>query len=161
LAPIAIAKEKELGRDTYYNVRGNIFLGMGKYKEALYDFDTCILLNSTFPLAYVNRAIAKINVATPLQIKSILLNGNVNTISFNSYWSLPIKKNIKKTDANMESALTDCNTAIAINPQLSYAYYVRGEIKRMLQYKDYCYDFLKAKQLNYPIDALLLTECAK
>jgi tetratricopeptide (TPR) repeat protein len=45
---------KESGKENYFNVRGNIFLALAKYNEALSDFEKCVQINPSFALAYVN-----------------------------------------------------------------------------------------------------------
>jgi len=152
---------KEFGKENYYNVRGNIFLALSKYQQALNDFDKCINLNSSFSIAYVNRAVAKINLANKISMTSYSIRGGINNQTFNANWTLPLKTSVKKSDANIISALTDCNKAIEIESKLDYAFYIRGQIKKMLIYGDYCYDLLKAKELGYPVELELINDCGK
>ncbi|MEI7594100.1 MAG: tetratricopeptide repeat protein [Bacteroidota bacterium] len=92
---------KEFGKENYYNVRGNIYLAIGKYQQAIIDFDKCIQINSSFPLAYVNRAVAKINLANNISITSYSIRGGINNQTFNVNWTLPLKTSVKKTDNNI------------------------------------------------------------
>lgn len=151
----------EFGKENYYNVRGNIFLALSKYQQALNDFDKCIHLNSSFSIAYVNRAVAKINLANKISMTSYSIRGGINNQTFNANWTLPLMASVKKSDANIISALTDCNKAIEIDSKLDYAFYIRGQIKKMLIYRDYCYDLLKAKELGYPVELELMNDCGK
>ena len=152
---------KEFGKENYYNVRGNIFLALGKYQQALNDFDNCIQLNSSFSIAYVNRAVARINLANKISMTSNSIRGGINNQTFNANWTLPIKTSVKKSDANIISALNDCNVAIDIDSKLDYAFYIRGQIKKYLNHGDYCYDLLKAKELGYPVEPELLNDCGR
>lgn len=159
---IAIAPEiKVLGKENYYNVRGNIFIALGKYHEAINDFDMCIKLNSNFSLAYVNRAVSKINLAKEFKMSATSISGGINDKSFTTKWALPNKISAKKSDTNILSALNDCNKAIDIDAKFDYAYYIRGHVKKILSSNDYCYDFLKSKELGYPLELPILNECIK
>jgi hypothetical protein len=92
---------------------------------------------------------------------SYSIRGGINNQTFNANWSLPLKTSIKKSDSNIISALTDCNKAIEIDSNLDFAYYIRGQLKKMLIYGDYCYDLIKAKDLGYPVEIELLNDCGK
>jgi tetratricopeptide (TPR) repeat protein len=146
-------------KEYYYNVRGNIFIALGKYQLAINDFDKCILLNPSFSLAYVNRAVATISLVNKTLMTSHSINGSISNQAFQANWTFPIKTSVKKSDRNIFLALTDCNKAIEIEPQLNFAYYIRGQIKKMLSYSDYCYDLIKAKELGYPLEIELLNTC--
>lgn len=159
---IALAPNtKVIGKEKYFNVRGNVLLALGKYQQAIADFDKCIELNRSFSLAYVNRAIAKLNQNSKISIKSYSIRGIVNTGSFNGNWTLNSKSSLKKSDENAISALTDCNEAIEISPDLDFAFYIRGQIKKMLSFDDYCYDLLRAKTLGFPVELIVLGDCGK
>lgn len=147
------------GKESYYNVRGNIFLALGNYEYAKNDFDKCILLNPDFSAAYVNRAVAKTNLENQIKMTSYTVQGGINNEAFNANWKFPIKAKVKKSDSNIISALNDYDKAITIDSKSAYAYYIRGQIKKMLNYNDYCYDLLKANELGYPIEAELLKKC--
>lgn len=148
------------GTDTieaYYNIRGDIFLALGKYQAAIDDFNRCIQLNSAFAPAYVNRAIARINLSNKLKVKAKSFSGNINT--FNVSWVLPLKVTLKISDEDLFAALADCSKSIDIYPDLDFAYYLRGRVKRMLDAGGQCYDFVKAKDLGYPVEPELLSGC--
>ena len=149
----------EIGLENYYNVRGNILLALQQYQPAIADFNQCIQLNSKYAIAYVNRAVAKINLANKTTTTQYFIRGGIENQTFNANWTLPTIAKVKKTDINVISALTDCNKAIEIDGTLDYAYYIRGQVKKMLVYGDYCYDLLKAKELGYPVEPELLNNC--
>jgi len=152
---------KEFNKEAYYNMRGHINLTSGKYEIAINDFNKSIQLNKSFPLAYVNRAIAKVSLAEKVKISSYSLYGNFNNQPMSVNWNSPTKSSLKKSESNILSALADCNTAIEIDNKLGFAYYIRGQIKQMLIYGDYCIDLLTAKELGLTVEAELLRNCGK
>jgi tetratricopeptide (TPR) repeat protein len=156
---LAPAASTEFPKEVYYNTRGNILLALGKYQPAMNDFDTCIKLNVSFSLAYVNRAVAKINLSNKVRLSASAFRGNINDHTFNVNWALPLKSAVKNSDENLFSALADCSKAIDIDPALDFAYYVRGRIKKMLNSGGQCNDLIKAKDLGYPVESALLSGC--
>jgi tetratricopeptide (TPR) repeat protein len=152
---------KDFNKETYYNMRGYILLAKGKYEEAMNDFNKSIQINKNFPLAYVNRAIAKIGLTIKVKLVSYSTSGKFNNQTMNVNWTLPNKTSLKKSEANILSALSDCNTAIGINKSIGFAYYIRGQIKQMLFYNDYCLDLLTAKELGMKVETELLKDCDK
>lgn len=152
---------KEIELEIYYNVRGNIFLALGKNQEALDDFNTAIQKGPSFPLAYVNRAIAEINLDSKVAVRSYSIRGGINNQNFNANWTLPLKTSIKNSRSNIFSALADCNKAIELEPNLDFAYYIRGQIRKMLSYDNACADLKKAKELGYPVEESLMKDCGK
>ena len=152
---------KEFNKEAYYNMRGHIYLKVGKYEMAINDFNKSIQLNKDFPLAYVNRAIAKVSLADKVKISSYSLNTNFNNQPMSVNWSFPTKSSLKKSESNILSALSDCNTAIEIDKKLGFAYYIRGQIKQMLIYSDYCLDLLTAQDLGLTVEAELMRNCGK
>lgn len=150
---------KEFGLENYYNVRGTIYMELGDYPKAIADFDKCLQLKMSLPVVSVNRAIAKLNLKKGYKVTSQHISGGYNGKLFNVNWNFPLKVKVESSNANLVSALLDCNQAIKEDPNLGYAYYVRGEIKRLLNYDDYCADIKKAKSLDYPINPLLMDFC--
>jgi tetratricopeptide (TPR) repeat protein len=150
---------QEFGLENYYNVRGTIFMELGQFQKAITDFNKCLQLKLSLPIVTVNRAIAKINLKNNYKITSQSISGGFNNKLFNANWSFPLKTKIEGSNANLLSALIDCNQAIKEDPNLGYAYHIRGEIKRLLNYDDYCVDLKKAKSLNYPVNDLIFDIC--
>lgn len=109
----------------------------------------------------MNRAIAKVSLAEKVKISSYSLNSNFNNQPMSVNWSFPTKSSLKKSESTILSALSDCNTAIEIDKKLGFAYYIRGQIKQMLIYGDYCIDLLTAKELDLTVEAELLRNCDK
>jgi tetratricopeptide (TPR) repeat protein len=107
---IEIAPEiKEFGKENYYFVRGNIYVGMGKYKLAIEDFNKSIQLNAESSPAYVERAVARVMLNTNETISSYSIQE-----TFIPNWGFPAKMSVKKSDINILEALMDCNEAIKI-----------------------------------------------
>jgi tetratricopeptide (TPR) repeat protein len=150
---------QELNKETYFNLRGYIYLMKGKYDLAILDFDKSINVNKSFPLAYVNRAIAKVSIAEKVKISSYAIRGNLSNQPLNLNWNAPNKSSLKRSETNILSALADCNSAINIEENLGFAFYIRGQIKQMLGQGDACLDLLRAKELGLMVEAELLRNC--
>ncbi len=152
---------KGLNKETYYNLRGYIYLMKGKYEQAISEFNQSISLNRNFTLAYVNRAVAKVSAAEKIKVTSYSIGGSLNSQPTSINWKLPMKSTAKSTDTAITSALFDCSAAIEIDNKLGFAYYIRGQIKQMLAHSDYCIDLLTAKTLNMTVEEDLLINCGK
>ena len=146
-------------REAYYNMRGYIYVTKRKYKRALNDFDKSISINKNYPLAYVNRAIAKVSSVEKIKFTSFSVHGNFKNQAMSIRWNSPTKSSFKKSEATLLSALSDCNTAIQIDDTFGFAFYIRGQIKQMLAKPDYCLDLLRAKELGVTVEAQLLKDC--
>lgn len=149
----------ELRKESYYQVRGNIYLALSRNQEALSDFNRCIALDPNYYQAYATRAVAKINATGSTKLIQSIVRGGLNGQNVEVNWTFPLKTSLKKSDAALSSALSDCNKAIELNPEFAFAYYVRGSVKKALQHGDYCFDLLKTKTLGYAVDPELLQEC--
>lgn len=159
---IALAPRKVgPGKKMPYNVRGSILLAMGKPSEAQKDFDHAIAIDPSYPLAYINRAIAKMNLAKPLKLRTYSIHSSVMNPAFNAYWILPPQTSVAANDAHLLSALADCDKALELAPSSDYAWYVRGRIKKMLSDPPYCADLIKANELGYVVEPELLQSCKK
>lgn len=150
---------QEFNKETYYNLRGYIYLMKGKYDLAILDFDKSIATNKNFPLAYVNRAIAKVSTAEKVKISAYSIRGNVSNQPLNLNWNAPSKSSLKKSETNILSALADCNSAIQTDENLGFAFYIRGQIKQMLGQGDACLDLLRAKELGLMVELELMKNC--
>jgi tetratricopeptide (TPR) repeat protein len=151
---------KEFGKENYYNMRGIILITTGRQPDAINDFDTCLGLNPGFEVAWINRAIAKVNSNNGEELKDYTIKAD-ESLAFNVNWSLPEKKSHKNNSENLRSAMEDCNRAIQLNPKDDYALYVRGRLSRLLGYGNYCSDLLKAKELGFPVEQKYLKECGE
>lgn len=150
---------KDFPIDFMYNVRGNVFLVLGENKKALDDFNAAIDRNSRSALFYVNRAIAKFNLSTEQQTRSYQIRGEINSPNFYAQTSLPQKK-IKKPGNQITEALMDCNKAIDLDPELGYAYLIRGQLKIILGSGDHCMDLFTAKNLGMEVEEEVLKKCS-
>jgi hypothetical protein len=117
------------------------------------------MLNSTFTLAYVNRAIALMNAPNKQKIKSISINGNYSNKIFTPKWTIPINSN--KSSTNTMAALADCDRAIAIEPDFGFAFYTRARINKIIGNVSFCRDFLRAKELGFVVEDEMLEGCKK
>lgn len=143
-----------------YNIRGDIYLAQEKYDLAILDFNYAIRLDANFPLPYVNRALAKINQIEKIKMATVSVQYNNNIQPISSGWTFPINNSsVNANNALLSSALSDCNTALAIEKQFAYAYYIRGHLKKMMTMGDYCSDFLKAGELLFPVEYEIIKMC--
>ncbi len=152
---------KEIGKEVFLNVRANIYIALSKNKEALNDLNNCIEINPKYHFSYINSAIVKVNLANKMTMKSALVTAEINNRSFNANWMFPLNAKAEKANASIIAALLDCDKAIELEPAFSYGYFIRGQIKKMLGEKDYCYDLLKAQKLGYIVSKDLLLGCLK
>ncbi len=149
----------EFGLENYYNVRGLILMALGENEKAIADFDKCLQIKVSVPIALINRAIAKINLKTQIKYRSSFITMNSPNTMYFGRWDLPVQSKIEYSKPNLLSALQDCNHAIKEDSEIGYAYYVRGAIKKLLENEDYCKDFKKAKSLDYQFDESIIENC--
>lgn len=156
---IAVLPEmKGLNAELYYYLRGYVQLILERYPLAIKDFEKSIQINAAFAPAYVNRAVAKINMRTGWKPININLFGSTDKV-MDAGFQLPVKLKGKENADVLQAGLSDCNKAIDLDPQLEQAFYIRGKIKFALQQPDYCYDLLKAKTLGVIIEPELMVNC--
>jgi tetratricopeptide (TPR) repeat protein len=150
----------QLGPEVYLFTRGNIYMAMGKYKEAIDDYNAAILQDPSYYLSYVNRAAARMSLSSQSTTVAAVIKANKNGApQVSTGWTMPVNIPKKKNDNLLNLALSDCSKAIELQPQAGYAYYMRGYVKQMLELPDHCYDYLKARSLNYPVEPELLKGC--
>lgn len=146
------------GLESYYNLRGNIYLALENYQLAQTDFSKSITINKSYPIAYVNRAIAKASLAEKSKISAYSFGGK--TIRQPLQVVLGTAKTGKKAiESNLIAAIEDCNVAIGMDKNFGFAYYVRGQLKQLLNLKDYCVDLLTAQKLGLQVEPSLLKNC--
>jgi tetratricopeptide (TPR) repeat protein len=152
-------KDVKAEKEEMYNVRGNINMALGNFVDAKKDFDTSIILNSTFALGYVNRAIALMNAVNKVKIKTISIGSNFINNTLIPKWTIPVNNN--KTNNNVILAIADCDRALAIAPDFAFAYYTRARINKNLGNVSYCRDFFRAKELGIIVENMFLEDCKK
>lgn len=147
------------GNSLLYMSRGMIYLTSGKYQQAINDLDTCIMYDPKSALAYDQRATASLVMANNIKLvsnpKSILPNGKPSKVD----WDFPLDMTINKDAPGTRKALDDCEKALALDPNLESAYFLRGIIHKEIHEGDYCKDLLKAQELQYFVDPKLLKGC--
>jgi len=147
----------DAGLETYHNLRGNIYLATAKYELAVADFNRSIEIDSLFALAYVNRAVARASQGEKIKISSYSIGGRLVNQPLKFVWAKMGKPSAK--NSALTAAISDCNEALKLDKNLGFAYYVRGQVKRLLNEQDYCTDLLKAKKLGLNVEANLLRDC--
>ena len=140
--------EKEREELNYYYNRGDTFFDLGKFEDAIQNYDKAIELDSNVNSAcYYNRGTAyfslgKFEDAIQDYNKAIDLNPN-DDLSYsnrgNAYFSL----------GKFEDAIQDYNKAIDLNPNNASYYYNRGTTFANLEkFEDAIQDYNKAIDLN-------------
>ena len=134
-----------------YFQRANFRAALGKYKEALADYDRAIELNPAYAVAYSNRGTAtselgRDEAAVTDYDKAISLNPAYAAAYYN-------RGNAKQKLGRDEAAAADYDEAIRLNPGLAEAYGNRGTAKATLgRYEAAVADYNEVIRLN-PDDA--------
>lgn len=146
LVPAAIRNQFDL--ENNYNIRGLIYLALGRNQEALKDFETALSIKRDVAYIYVNRAVALTSISNSISLKAVNMQLNYSAPGnfSNAVMTFPVGAKIK-SDINLQSALNDCATAIQL-PKNAYAWYVSAHLKYYLKKPDYCTDMFKAKGLG-------------
>lgn len=151
----------ECNKEAYFNLRGLIYLMKENFELAISDFDHSIKINNKFEPAYVNRAIAKVSIVDKVHVSSYSVKGSMKNQPLIVNLSFKRKTSATKFESNIISALNDCNSALEINNKFGYGFYIRGQIKKILGYSDYCMDLLNAQSIGLSVDEELLINCVK
>lgn len=146
-------------KEAFYNVKGHILILQKKYNEAITAFSKSIVINPNFDTAYINRAIAKICALKRIKVNRLQTQKVMGKQPLLIDWEAPKKSVINRIATDIQSALLDCHNATKINPSNGYAYYIQGKIKQLSLRKDYCSDFLQAKELGLTIQPSLIQKC--
>jgi tetratricopeptide (TPR) repeat protein len=122
-----------------------ILNGMVKnYNSALKAYDLAIQINPKFTLAYFNRANIKLEMAQQLRSNETGL-GNISIGN-----STQMVKSTPDPDLpDYKDALEDYDKALKLNPDLSFAWFNRGNVKaKMADYEGALSDYTKAIDLE-------------
>ena len=130
-----------------YFQRANFRVALGKYKDALADYDRAIELNPDYAAAYYNRGNAKQKLGRDEAAvgdfdEAIRLNPDYAEAYGN-------RGTAKATLGRHEAAVADYNEVIRLNPDYAIAYNNRGNVKQELgQHEVAVTDFDEAIRLN-------------
>lgn len=126
---------------------GTIYLEKSEFETALSEFNLSVQLDSTYPDAYYNRAIAEINL---LKFDSALTDLDQTILLSPDYLMAYVNRgNIKMRQGDTTGALNDFNNAIDISRDNAIAYYNRGRLKMNIkEYEEAVTDFNRAVLLN-------------
>lgn len=144
------------GREAAFNAKGAVYMAQEDNTNALSWLNKAVQANPSYAIALVNRAIVKFNLAYKTRVISSEIS--LRTAGSTSRLNLPDKTKTVVVRDNIESALADCNKAIAADPTYAYAFYIRGVIKMGLDQQDYCYDILKSEQLGFAAATAVIAE---
>ena len=139
-------REHNISAEAYYN-RGVANAELGKYAEAIANFDTAIKRDPDFMEAYYNRAVAKGVLgqhadALPDYNTVIDLDPDFMEAYYN-------RGSTKAELGRYVEAITDFDTAIQLNPKNVRSYQNRGKVNAELgKYSEAIADFNAAIQLN-------------
>ena len=133
--------------------RGNANTNLGKYKEAIENYDKAIELNPQYADAYYNRGNAELDLS---KYKEAIEDYN-KAIELNPKYADAYNNrgNAKSYLDDSKEAIADYNKAIELNPQIAEAYINRGHAKSALgdrnrtieDYKKAIEDYTNAKTL--------------
>ncbi len=129
-----------------YRLRGNLYTQLGKYQEAISDFDNALLYDSdSHHLTYCERGLAYQllgEIAKAIEDYSLAIEIKP---SFESYNSRGLLYN---EQGEFESAIEDFNEAINLKPSEANCFYSRGFAKAQLEQNEAAIDdFLQAAEL--------------
>jgi tetratricopeptide (TPR) repeat protein len=140
--------------------RGELYMVKGDYRNALADFDKSIE-QAPSAAAYLNRALAFLNIAEqqPIETKVFIagVNGN-NSTSAPMTFSLPYSVKRVGDNGELRQAVAACTRAIELDPMLGQAYSLRGYIRLRTGSSDACADLEKARSLDVPGAAEMMKE---
>jgi tetratricopeptide (TPR) repeat protein len=107
----------------YYYKRAIIYASIEDYNQAFADFDSCLLENKNYALAYFSRARIRNNLIDFLES----INSLKNKISIGK--SNQIKQKTTHEEHNLDKVLKDYNQAIKLDPNFTFAYFNRAYIR--------------------------------
>jgi tetratricopeptide (TPR) repeat protein len=142
----------------YFYKRALINLAIGDLKLAESDINSVIKENPENAISYVVLA----NIKAAKSDQSIYSQTQIGFGKNNNFvlpfWKHEVEERIidKK---QLESALGNCDKAISLNKDLGVAYYMRGQIKQMLEIQDYCDDYARARRLGVEIEEMHEKAC--
>ncbi|MEX1188633.1 MAG: hypothetical protein WED33_05200 [Bacteroidia bacterium] len=141
--------------------RGNCHLLKENYKQAVFDYDRSILIDSAFVPAYNNRAFARImnygeqnNPVYQLRfaredlLKAMQISANRGEDKrFETYFNIGL---IELFQSEYAMAASSFDTAISVNSNISKSYYFRGAARFLNRdYEIAANDFILAEQLGF------------
>ncbi len=156
---ISFGSDIDNAQGVYYNMRGYLQLLKSNVDAAVKDFDKSIELKPDHLIAYINKAIAKVSKAERLPYRIYTIQGGINNKAVNIDWIFPVKRTTNNRQELILSALDDCNKAVASDKNFAYAYYIRGQIKHLLNHDDYCLDLHYAGKNGITIEAAITKDC--
>ena len=129
-----------------YFKRAELYSHIQNYYNALLDYNTAIMLNPNFIMAYFCRA------NTRYQLTELLISEYENRYQINSGFNSPHNNNPSDTTFlkhSFEKVIKDYNKVIDLDPDFYYAYFNKGYVKCMMgDYWGAVSDFSKAIEVE-------------
>jgi len=134
-----------------YNNRGNAYLLLGQYQQAIEDYNKALKQDRDFAKAYNNRGLAYEKLGKyQLAIEDFSLSIRTNNHEPLAYLN---RGNVFKALSNYQKAIQDYSKAIELNPRKEDFYNNRGDAYLLLgQYQQAIEDFNMAIRLNRDYD---------
>ncbi|MHA7840724.1 MAG: tetratricopeptide repeat protein, partial [Gammaproteobacteria bacterium] len=148
---VVTPESKRQALATAYFNRGVAEYRLGRYAEALGDFDEALRLDPAYALAYHNRGCAKYRLGRYAEAlgdfdEALRLNPALAAAYSN-------RGNVKQSLGRCAEALGDFDEALRLDPALAVAYYNRGYVKQCQgRYQGALLDYQKA--LHYTSNGL-------
>lgn len=138
-----------------YNNRGNAYLSLGNYQQAIEDFNKAIELDPNYAKAHNNRGLAYGSLGKyDLAIENFDATINLNNRESRAYYN---RGNVFKALGNYQKAIEDYNRAIELNPKKADDYNNRGNtFLKLNNYQRAIEDFSMAIEFNPKYDKAYL-----
>ena len=139
--------ETTTGNCVLYANRGVAYAKLGKYKQAIADFDKVLEIDPVSARIYYERGLAQAMLGNYMQA----INDYDSSIRINPRFAMAYSNrgSAYTSIGNRKKAILDYDKALQLNPQLASAYYNRGNAYVALgRIKDAIADFDSAIQLN-------------
>jgi len=124
---------------------GELKLNEGKLNRAEHAFQKAVQINGTLALAYRNLALIALHKQYNSENKQRIFSIHSNFKGLRTSTDIKLKNKGKNQKA-LESALYLINRAIKLDSEDNEAFWIRGDIKKLLGLSDYCLDYRSAME---------------
>ncbi|HTO14392.1 MAG TPA: tetratricopeptide repeat protein [Edaphocola sp.] len=149
-----------MGIDMFEILKAKILLQNLQFKEAAIVLDKILITIPDHPEAKMLKVAIMINSELD---KPDLVRYQKTSIGYNNMnlfsWDKTSTSKSKVNEQTINKALQICDELIRKQPNFAMAYLIRGQIKWLSNQPDYCYDLIKAKQLDANMVSELTASC--